>query len=110
MQISSTDCLGILSGTMNFIIPFYAYGYTVGTLSGKTDDYSTAAFAAFTANWMAHHMQIFTTKKHVIFSLSFPLFAFISHFHKKFIQNLRKSQIYGVVFGFSLASFSGRIE
>ena len=81
--------MGILSGTVNFIIPFYAYGYSVGTITGKTDDYSTAAFAAFTANFMAHHMQLFTTiRNYTTFYLVtgttamlflFPIFTSLIH-------------------------------
>lgn len=81
--------MAIFSGAMNFFIPFFAYQYSVATLTGKSDDYATPAFAGFLANFYAHHMQMFLTIRNYTFFylftgtlgifFLFPMITYIIH-------------------------------
>ena len=55
------ELLAIVSGVACALIPIYIYGYGIANYSGKTEDLFTVGFAAYQANVMTHHMQMFVT-------------------------------------------------
>ena len=55
------EVLAIASGVACALIPVYTYGDGVANYSGKTEDLFTIGFAAYQANVLTHHMQMFVT-------------------------------------------------
>ena len=55
------ELLAVVSGIACALIPVYTYGYGVANGSGKTEDLFTIGFAAYQANVLTHHMQMFVT-------------------------------------------------
>ena len=51
----------LIAGLVCYYIPFSVYGYGVVNSSGMTDDLFSIYFAAYQANIVIHHMQLYVT-------------------------------------------------
>ena len=98
--------LAIFSGIMCFYIPFFIYGYGVAGPNGKTEDLFSVYFAAYQANVMTHHVQMFVTIRNytsffgltavISISILWPCAILLCHFEWLTSENLYRH--YGNLF------------